>query len=364
MVLFIGVLLLLVLAVYAFVRTEPFGSLSAGTRKQRIEQSPNYRDGKFQNLSHTPDLAEDASYYSVIMEFFFRKKERPRPTSELPALKTDLKQLDPYEQVLVWMGHSSYFIQADGKKILVDPVFSGAASPISFTTRAFTGADKYTTDDLPNIDYLFISHDHWDHLDFTTIQKLKNKVAKVITGLGTGAHFERWGYSADQIMEFDWYEEAKLDEGVSVTVLPARHFSGRGFKRNQSLWVSFALRLPSMNLYLGGDSGYDDHFKAIGDNYGPFDLAILECGQYDQNWRYIHMLPDQIIPASRALRATKLLPVHWSKFTLANHAWDEPIVSLLKTTKPEDPQILTPMIGQKVDLVNPSGLTNWWEGVA
>ena len=261
------------------------------------------------------------------------------------------------------MGHSSYFIQVDGKKILVDPVFSGAASPISFTTRAFTGADKYTTDDLPNIDYLFISHDHWDHLDFSTIQKLKNKVAKVITGLGTGAHFERWGYSADQIMEFDWYEQANLDEGISVTVLPARHFSGRGFKRNQSLWVSFALRLPSMNLYLGGDSGYDDHFKAIGDGYGPFDLAILECGQYDQNWRYIHMLPEQIMPASRELRAAKLLPVHWSKFTLANHAWDEPIVSLLKTTKPEDPQILTPMIGQKVDLVNPSGLVNWWEKV-
>lgn len=363
MIIFAVILIVFILAVYAFIRTEPFGSLSTGKRKERIEQSLHYRDGRFQNLHHTPDLAEEASYYSVLTEFFFRRKERPKPLSAIPSRKTVLKELDPAEQVLVWMGHSSYFIQADGKKILVDPVLSGAASPLSFTTRAFAGTDIYKVDELPDIDYLFISHDHWDHLDYATIRLLRTKVGKVITGLGTGAHFERWGYKEEQIMELDWYEKAVMTEGTEVTVLPARHFSGRGFKRNQSLWVSFALQLPSMKLYLGGDSGYDDHFAQIGDAYGPFDLAVLECGQYDNNWRYIHMLPNQIMPAARELNAKKILPVHWSKFTLANHAWDEPVVELLKSVKENDPQVLTPMIGQKLDLLHSSDLSQWWSEV-
>jgi len=363
MILLTSILLLLVIAVYAFVRTEPFGSLSTGKRKERIQQSPHYREGRFQNLHHTPDLAEEASYYSVLTEFFFRRKERPRPSANIPSQKTILKELDPAKQVLVWMGHSSYFIQADGMKILIDPVFSGAASPLSFTTKAFPGTDIYTVDDLPDIDYLFISHDHWDHLDYSTIQSLKNKTGKVITGLGTGAHFERWGYESEQILELDWYEKVVFQEGITVTVLPARHFSGRGFKRNQSLWVSFALQLPSMKLYLGGDSGYDDHFAHIGETYGPFDLVVLECGQYDNNWRYIHMLPHQVMPAARALKAKQLLPVHWAKFTLANHAWDEPIVELLRSVKENDPLVLTPMIGQQLDLINPANLSQWWKQV-
>ncbi len=364
MILFAGIIIFFVLIVYAFVRTEPFGSLSYGKRKERILQSPHYREGRFQNLHHTPDLAEDASYYSVLMEFFFRKKERPKPQVMLPSLKTSLRQLDPNEQVLVWMGHSSYFMQIDGKKILVDPVLSGAASPISFTTKAFEGSDVYKVEDLPDIDYLFISHDHWDHLDFATIRLLRNKTTKVITGLGTGAHFERWGYSEEQIVELDWYEKRVLSEGIEVTALPARHFSGRGFKRNQSLWVSFAFQMPSMKLYLGGDSGYDDHFAQIGAVYGPFDLAVLECGQYDNNWRYIHMLPNQIMPAARELKAKKLLPVHWSKFTLANHAWDESVTELLKSVQENDPKVLTPMIGQKLNLMSPTGLSHWWKQVS
>lgn len=364
MILFAGIVVFIVLIVYVFVRTEPFGSLSYGKRKERIIKSPNYREGRFQNLHHTPDLAEDASYYSVLMEFFFRKKERPQPLGILPSLKTSLRQLDPDEQVLICMGHSSYFIQADGKKILVDPVLSGAASPLSFTTKAFKGSDIYKVEDLPEIDYLFISHDHWDHLDYTTIRLLRNKVGKVITGLGTGAHFERWGYTEKQIVELDWYEKIVLAESMEVTALPARHFSGRVFKRNQSLWVSFALQMSSMRLYLGGDSGYDDHFEKIGEVYGPFDLAVLECGQYDNNWRYIHMLPQQIMPAARELQAKQILPVHWSKFTLANHAWDEPVTELFKSAKENDPEILTPMIGQKLDLLNSKGFSKWWQQVS
>lgn len=361
MLLFLLILVILVLGIFLFVNSEPFGQLATGERKERIKKSPNYRDRKFQNLNYTPDLTEGVSYVSVLNEFLFKKKHRPKPSIPIPSEKTILHSLNSDEQVIIWMGHSSYFIQADGKKMLVDPVFSGSASPISFTTTAFQGTDRYSVDDIPVIDYLFISHDHWDHLDYQTIKSLREKVGKVITGLGTGAHFERWGYSAQQLLECDWYDTIQLDHGFGVTILPARHFSGRGLKRNQSLWVSFALKTPSFKLYLGGDSGYDTHFAAIGEQYGPFDLAILECGQYDKSWKYIHMLPHEILPAAKALNAKKLLPVHWGKFQLGNHAWDEPIIKLLEQQQDDEISILTPMIGQKIYLKEVYELRKWWE---
>lgn len=361
MLLFLLFLVLLTVGIFFFINSAPFGKRPTGERRERILSSPNYREGRFQNLSYTPDLTEGVSYLSVLNEFLFKKKQRAKPAIPIPSVKTVLHTLKPEEDILIWMGHSSYFIQVDGKRILVDPVLGGSASPISFTTPAFKGTDLYSVDDIPAIDYLFVSHDHWDHLDYATIKLLRGKVKKVMTGLGTGAHFERWGYSPEQLIECDWYEQVELDQGFDATVLPARHFSGRGFKRNQSLWVSFALQTPSFKLYLGGDSGYDTHFETIGEQHGPFDLAILECGQYDKSWKYIHMLPDEILPAAKALRAKQLLPVHWGKFQLANHAWDEPIIQLLAQQRDDGIAILTPMIGQRLNLqeVNKSG--KWWE---
>ncbi|MEO8403754.1 MAG: MBL fold metallo-hydrolase [Chitinophagaceae bacterium] len=283
-----------------------FGSRPASERLDRIQQSPNYREGQFQNLSNTPALTEGASYYSIMKEFFFEKKKRNKPAGILPSVKTDLLNLDPSENILVWFGHSSYFMQVDGKKILVDPVFSGNASPVNFTTKSFPGSDVYTAEEMPVIDYLFITHDHWDHLDYKTVTRLKPKVKKVITGLGTAAHLERWGYERSLIIEKDWNEEIALDNGFTVNTSPARHFSGRGFKRNGAIWMSFVLRTPSLKIYIGGDSGYDAHFKKIGDQYGPFDLAILEDGQYDKNWKYIHMLPEEVVQAAIDLKADRL----------------------------------------------------------
>ena len=163
------------------------------------------------------------------------------------------------------------------------------------------------TDDLPEIDFLFISHDHWDHLDYKTISKLQRKVNKVITGLGTGAHFEHWGYDKNKIFEGDWYDEISLGDGFLVYTTPARHFAGRTLKRNRSIWTSFVLKTPSKKLYLGGDSGFDTHFKEIGNKYGPFDLAILECGQYNPYWKYIHMMPEETVQAAIDLRDKKCI---------------------------------------------------------
>ncbi|RZJ70087.1 MAG: MBL fold metallo-hydrolase, partial [Flavobacterium sp.] len=274
------VIAVIALGIYLFLQHSKFGRLPSGERLERIKKSPNYREGQFQNIHHTPDLAEGVSYFTVMRKFFFGKSKRTNPAKALPHQKTDLHKLDPNENIVVWFGHSSYFIQADGKRFLVDPVFSGYASPIKYTTMAFAGSDAYSAEDMPEIDYLIISHDHWDHLDYNTVVHLMPKVKHVITGLGTGAHFERWGYANSKVTEKDWNEEIALAEGFKINTTPGRHFSGRGPKRNAAMWMSFVLTTPSFKLFIGGDSGYDTHFKEIGNKFGPFDLVFLECGQY------------------------------------------------------------------------------------
>ncbi len=363
MIIFVSVVVLFIIAVYIFMQQPKFGKTPAGERLLRIQASPNYRDGRFQNQSVTPDLTEGANYYTVFRDFFFNKVKRTKPSGPLPSQKTDLLSLDPGKNILVWFGHSSYFMQVDGKKILVDPVFSGAASPLRSTTRSFPGTDIYTTDDIPVIDYLFISHDHWDHLDHETVLKLKPKIGKIITGLGTAAHLEHWGFDESIIIEKDWNEEIPLDDGFVVNTAPARHFSGRGFKRQQAIWLSFVLQTPTLNIFLGGDSGYDDHFSAIGKQFGPFDLAILECGQYNKSWKHIHMMPEELVQAGENLQAKRIMPVHWAKFMLAPHSWDEPISRFTEEARRKNFPVIHPMIGEEVDLGNPVNKTEWWKGI-
>ncbi len=358
---FLLVMAIIGLGALWFLNTERFGKHPDKERLSKIQKSPNYGKGGFENLSQTPMLTEGAGYGKVLYQFLFSSNPKT-PAKPLPSRKTNLKALKANENVVIWMGHSSYFIQLEGKKILVDPVLSGNASPLSFTTKAYEGSDIYSTDDIPKIDYLFLSHDHWDHMDYNTLKQLKPKIKKVVTGLGNGAHLEDWGFTSDVILEGDWYESFPLDEGFIAHVTPARHFSGRGLKRNQTLWASFVLASPSTSIYLGGDSGYGSHFKIIGENYGPFDLAILENGQYNENWKYIHMLPGEQIKAARDLNAKALLPVHSGKFTLANHDWDEPFDLISSENVPHGLRVLTPMIGESINLKDSlQTFEEWWK---
>lgn len=358
---FFSIAFIIAAGTWGFFSTERFGKHPSGDRKQIIEQSPNYEKGSFKNLNHTPTLTEGVRYKDVLYEYFIQSKPK-EPTDLIPSVKTDLKALDTDENVLIWMGHSSYFMQLDGKKILVDPVLSGYASPVSFTTKAYQGTDIYTTEDIPEIDYLFISHDHYDHMDFKTLKKLKSKVKMVITGLGNGAHLEHWGYDSEQITEGDWYQGFNFGDGVEIYITPTRHFSGRGLKRNQTLWASFVYKSPSTSIFLGGDSGYDTHFKDIGDKYGPFDLAILENGQYNESWKYIHMLPGEQFQAANDLKANTIFPVHSGKFTLANHDWDEPLTKITELAKAKNTRIITPKIGEKAKLNDSAQVfEHWWK---
>lgn len=360
----LSLLVLLTLIIFLYMKQSKFGKSPAGERLEMMKRSPNYKDGKFQNIHLTPALTEGYGYFEVTWEVLFKKSPRRRPVDSLPSIRTNLLNLPADKDVLVWFGHSSYFMQADGKRFLVDPVFSGNASPIPGTARSFNGADIYTVADLPDIDYLFISHDHYDHLDYETITQLRTKVKKVICGLGVGSHFEHWGYSSDQLIEKDWHQEVALGDGFTVHTTPARHFSGRGFTRNNTLWMSYVLQTPTLQIYIGGDSGYDTHFAEIGNKFGPFDLAILENGQYDPKWKYIHSMPEEVVQAARDLKAKRLFPVHSSKFMLANHAWDEPLSRISELGKVAGIPLVTPFIGEQVNLGDTAQrFTQWWAGI-
>lgn len=347
--------------IFSFLNHPSFGKLPSGERLEKIKLSTNYRDDRFHNITYTPDLPEDVGYYDVFKKFFFGETFRTEPIDTIPSIKTNLLTQDLAEDIIIWFGHSSYFIQIDKKRILVDPVFSSSISPLPFGMKSFKGTDIYNTDDIPEIDYLFISHDHWDHLDYETIKKLKPKIKKVICGLGVGEHFEYWGYSKNSIIEKDWNESIELDSGFSVHTTPARHFSGRGLSRNKSLWLSFVLKTPTMKFFIGGDSGYDTHFQEIGEKFGPFDLAIIENGQYNYMWRYIHSMPDQTIKIAKEINAKKILPVHSSKFRLALHQWDEPL-ELITKNNTDNLNIITPIIGEKINLKDDNQIfIKWWE---
>ncbi|KFF05461.1 MBL fold metallo-hydrolase [Flavobacterium reichenbachii] len=359
-------IILAFLAVFLFLQDPRFGKAPAGERLQLIKKSPNYREGRFQNINFTPDLTEGYTMTGVLFEFIFKKKERRTPAQPLPSIKTNLLQLSIEQDVLVWFGHSSYYIQIEGKRILVDPVFSGNASPIPGTTRSFKGTDIYTVDDLPEIDYLLITHDHYDHLDYKTILKLKPKTKQIVCGLGVGSHFESWGFPIQKIIEKDWNEKIELDQNITLYTAPARHFSGRSYIRCNTLWLSYILETRDFKMYLGGDSGYDTHFAEIGAKYGPFDLALMDNGQYDKKWKYIHNLPENVIQAAKDLKAKRVFPIHSSKFLLANHPWDEPLEKITTLTQNDENPIslITPMIGELVEIRNENQLfKQWWKGI-
>lgn len=359
-----AVILLLAIVTVIFINQPSFGRTPKGERLERVQNSPNYRDGKFQNLSETPQLTSDKGFVRSMLDFLFRDTKSLCPAVDMPVIKTDLSGLGKNEDILIWFGHSSYLLQIDGKRFLVDPVFD-MASPVSFANPPFKGTDVYKAKDMPdNIDYLVISHDHWDHLDYKTIKELKPRIGKVICGLGVGEHFEYWGFAKDQIIELDWNESSPLAEGFSVYCLPARHFSGRGLSPNQSLWVSFLLQTPSQKIYIGGDSGYDTHFASIGKQFPDIDWAILENGQYDNDWKYIHLLPDDLVKAAKDLKPKKLLTVHNSKYALAKHAWYEPLEKIAEAADRDSLNLATPMIGEIVNLKDSTQVfKKWWEDV-
>lgn len=322
---------------------------------------PRYADGMFQNLEPTTVLSGDNTTMSIILERIRNTPENLRPDFALPTHKTDLNALDRHQDVVIWLGHSSWFVQLGGRRILIDPVFSRYAAPIPFANESFAGTDLYSADDMPEIDYLLLTHDHWDHLDYPSIHALRDKVRHVVCGLGIDQYFVDWGYAKERVHAADWFTALTLDEGVTIHVLPARHYSGRLFSKNQTLWAAFALEGEGRRLLFGGDSGYGKHFAKIAERFDRFDLVALDMGQYDSRWREIHMTPEEAAQAAEELHAKALLPMHVGRFTIAAHAWDEPFERILKASAGKHYRLMTPMIGEPVLLGDAKqSFTHWW----
>lgn len=359
--------LIAALALFFWLGMKPLrhlGKLPSGERLARIETSPNYAGGQFRNQLDTPAMAEGHSFLGTMREFIFGDKAARSPRASLPGLKTDLAALDPAQDLIVWLGHSSFYMQLGGVRVLADPVFSPSASPFTFSTRAFAGTNVYAPEDMPDIDLLLISHDHWDHLDYDTLAALRGRVKKIVCGLGVGAHLEYWGFAPESILEGDWGDSFKAAPGLTVHLAPARHFSGRFLSRNRSLWTSFVLEAGGRKVFYSGDGGYGPHFAEIGRRFGPFDLVVLENGQYDPAWHYVHMLPEEVWRAASDLSAGAVLPVHAGKFSISNHAWQDPYRRISAAARGGGAALFTPIIGQIVPIgANSQMFSPWWEGL-
>lgn len=336
----------------------------SGLNKQGspVHTSKNYQNGQFQNLVSTGLNTTDQSMIKTTIDFL-RSNPNRTPSAPLPVVKNSISaEFDQDSLRVTWLGHSTLLIEIDGMVILTDPMFSDRASPVSFA-----GPKRFATDlafeiqDLPEIDAVLISHDHYDHLDYRTILSLQEKVALFYVPLGVGDHLRRWGIVERKIAELDWWGE-RVHGPLKIVATPARHFSGRSLTdRNKTLWASWSILGKNQRIFFGGDSGYFAGFKKIGDAYGPFDITLLESGAYNKAWAEIHMIPEETIQAHIDLQGKVLLPIHWAKFNLALHPWKEPIQRLLTSATSRNVSVATPQMGESFDVDGNYPQSRWWE---
>lgn len=338
------------------------------TRRERILASPNFRDGRFHNTAPVGAGLKSGYKLELMNGFLFQSKKPRIPPAPLPADDPrPIWQSAPRTGLrTTWLGHSSMLLEFNDIRILTDPMFGPRASPVGFAgPRRFQPA-PIIVDDLPPLDAVLISHDHYDHLDHPTILQLTEKpeiAPRFITSLGVGAHLEAWGIAPDRITELDWWENITL-ESLTITATPAQHFSGRGLTdRNSTFWSSFVLQDPDHTVFFGADSGLTPEFSDIARRFGPFDLCMLEIGAYHPAWGDIHLGPHNALEAMRLLGGGHLLPIHWGTFDLGLHPWNQPIEDLLElATQQTHTRLVLPRPGQPIE--SPDSSTNlttpWW----
>lgn len=341
-----------------------FGTRPNQTEKLKFEQSKqfNVESKEFENRRQNiiKEMKKNMKFFSLLKEWLTPKKDQI-PEKKLPEVKPNFEEFyqDTNDLKAIWLGHSTILLNINNKRVLIDPVFSNSAAPVSFMAKRFQ-PPVVALEELPKIDYILISHDHYDHLDMETINFFKDKDLKFITPLGVGSHLRGWGVDSTKIIEKDWWESF-TENDLEFIATPAQHFSGRdGIHDNETLWASWVLKSKEHKVYFSGDSGYDTHFKTIGDKYGPFDVAFIENGQYNLKWHAVHMLPDEGAKAYDDLKAKKYFPIHWGMFKLSLHTWFEPIDKIYELSKTNNINLITTRIGKIVNLSKESELDLWW----
>jgi L-ascorbate metabolism protein UlaG (beta-lactamase superfamily) len=335
------------------------GDRAAGERGERYARSPQFAGGKFRNTVPATEVAP--SSIPRILAASLTDRDRRHPHSPIPLVTPETGGDGLY---VTWYGHSSALIELDGRRVLVDPVWSERCSPSRLTGPKRLHEPPVALRELPPIDAILISHDHYDHLDMPTIRNLVDlQAAPFLVPLGVGAHLERWGVPATRIIELDWNERSTVAD-IEFIATAARHFSGRGFTRDETLWSSWVIAGPTRKAFYSGDTGYFPGFAEIGAEHGPFDVTLVQVGAYGDAWPDIHMVPEDGVATHVDVRGGLMIPVHWATFNLALHDWPEPADRTWREAKARDVQLAVPRPGERVDVDNPPSVDGWWQAIA
>lgn len=335
---------------------KPFGELPSTEDQQRYNASPNFRNGRFVNEEEAPHQAGTSAPRKLkLIKMLAGLSGRPTAPLPMDILTSENFSSPPAALQIVWMGHSFLIIDCGGVRVMTDPVF-GHASPIAGTMRRFN-PPPVSLEELPPVDVVIISHDHYDHLEQSTIKALNPSF--FVCPLGVGARLRGWGKQPEHIVELDWHQSFTLKE-LTILATPSRHFSGRSLKdRNKTLWASWVLRSLEHRLFFSADGGYGNHFARIGELYGPFDLALMECGAWSAEWPHYHLFPTQTVQAAIDLKASSMMPIHWAAYALSFHEWYEPAMEVSQEAAKLGIPLVTPRIGQPYTPGTPTG--PWWE---
>jgi L-ascorbate metabolism protein UlaG (beta-lactamase superfamily) len=337
------------------------GGRPEGERLARMQRSPQWANGHFRNTVATQTLKARDLPATVRMQV--TGKEVRYPTHPIPVVELSREAfaiLPASGLRLTWLGHATALLEIDGARVLTDPIWSERVSPSTLAGPRRFFPPPLPLEDLPPLDAVVVSHDHYDHLDMATIRALSASGAAFYVPLGVGAHLERWNVPAERIHEFDWNESARVGP-LTLTLAAARHFSGRGFRnRNGTLWGSWVLAGPRHRVFYSGDTGDFDGFRSIGETYGPFDTTLMSAGAYSPAWPAVHIFPEELVGAHQALRGGLLIPVHWGTFNLAFHDWNDPARRISAEAARLGVAVALPRPGQAIEPSSPPPDDPWW----
>lgn len=338
-----------------------FGAKISQEDMEAYSHSEHWNGEAFENLEKTENHVGLMDIPGLIFKQYLQNSKFS-PQDNLPILLPDLAEWERRDNFFVWYGHSVLFLKLNGLHILIDPMFGNNAAPISpFPVKRFSKESFSIIDLLPPIDYILLTHDHYDHLDYDSIQKLKSKTQAFLVALGVKRHLVKWGIPSQKIIEMDWWD-THYAKGMEIHFTPTRHFGGRRMsEQNKSFWGGWALKTDSINVWFSGDGGYGKHFKEIGQELGPFDIGFIECGQYNDLWNLIHLFPEESVKVCKEVGVQTAVPVHWGGFALAQHPWQESVERFLKEAKREGLGYGFPRLGQVFDLEN-LPREEWWRG--